>query len=118
MYSERLLAIVHGATHDGELAEATHQGVGGVPDCGPYIVLQFRVEDGGVVREARFQTYGCPTAIACAEVACTFSEGKPLARLGVLTAADLTLCVGGVAEGKEHCPQLAVQALAQVAPLE
>jgi NifU-like protein involved in Fe-S cluster formation len=116
MYSERLMAIVHGATHQGELVAPTHCGVGGTPGCGPYIELLFRVEE-GVVREARFQTYGCPTAMACAEIACTFSEGKSLARLGLLTAADLAACVGGVPEGKEHCPQLATLALARVAPL-
>jgi nitrogen fixation NifU-like protein len=114
VYSERLMRIVQGAIHQGELAAATHRGVGGRPGCGPYIVLLFRVDE-EIVREARFQTYGCPTAMACAEVACTFSEGKPLARLAALTAADLAACVGGVPEGKEHCPRLATEALARVA---
>jgi NifU-like protein involved in Fe-S cluster formation len=116
VYSERLMTIVQGATHQGELATATHRGVGGRPGCGPYILLLFRV-DGEVVKEARFQTYGCPTAMACAEVACTFSEGKPLARLVALTAVDLSTCVGGVPEGKEHCPRLATEALTQVSAL-
>jgi NifU-like protein involved in Fe-S cluster formation len=107
------MTIVQGATHQGELTTATHRGVGGSPGRGPYILLLFRVDE-EIVREARFQTYGCPTAMACAEVACTFSEGKRLARLGALTAADLAACVGGVPEGKEHCPRLATEALAQV----
>jgi nitrogen fixation protein NifU and related proteins len=117
MYSERLMTIFRGATHAGELAEATHGGVGGIPGCGPYIVLSLRVDE-GVVLEARFETYGCPTAIACAEMVCALCEGRTLSRLQVVTAADVERLVGGVPRGKEHCPALAVEALARVAPLE
>ena len=116
MYSERLMTIVHGATHQGELAAATHRGVGGSPGCGPYIVLLFRVVE-EIVREARFQTYGCPTAMACAEMACALSEGRSLSRLQILTPADLERLVGGVPRGKEHCPALAVEALTRAQPL-
>jgi NifU-like protein involved in Fe-S cluster formation len=116
MYSERLMRIFQGATHHGELAEATHRGVAGSPGCGPYVVLACRVEE-GVVTRARFETYGCPTAMACAEIVCTICEGRPVARLPPVTAADVALLAGGVPEGKEHCPALAVQALSALAPL-
>jgi NifU-like protein involved in Fe-S cluster formation len=116
MSSDRLMRIFRGATHHGELPEATHRGVAGSPGCGPYITLAFRIEE-GVVTQARFQTYGCPTAMACAEVVCTVCEGKLLSHLPAVTPADLTLLVGGVPEGKEHCPALAVQALSTLAPL-
>jgi NifU-like protein involved in Fe-S cluster formation len=115
MYSERLMAVFNAATHRGELPEATHRGVGGTPGCGPYITLLFRVED-GVVKQARFDTYGCPTAIACAEIVCTMSEGQALAQLPAVTPEDLSLLLGGVPRGKEHCPALAVQALTELAP--
>jgi NifU-like protein involved in Fe-S cluster formation len=116
MFSERLMRIFQGATHQGELPEANHVGVAGLPGCGPYVILAFRVEE-GVVTRARFETYGCPTAIACAEIVCTICEGRPLARLPPVTAADVTLLAGGVPEGKEQCPALAVQALSALAPL-
>jgi nitrogen fixation NifU-like protein len=114
MYSERLMTLFRGATHAGELPGETHRGVAGTPGCGPYIVLGLRVED-GVVRQARFRTYGCPAAMACAEVVCAVSEGRPLALLQALTAADVNHLVGGVPDGKEHCPELAAQALARAA---
>jgi NifU-like protein involved in Fe-S cluster formation len=116
VYSERLMTIVQGATHQGELAAATHRGVGGSPGCGPYIVLLFRV-GGEVVKEARFQTYGCPTAMACGEIVCALCEGRTLSRLQILTPADVERLVGGVPRGKEHCPALAVEALTQAQPL-
>jgi NifU-like protein involved in Fe-S cluster formation len=113
MYSERLMTLFRGATHAGELEGQTHRGVAGAPGCGPYVVLGLRVED-GVVRQARFQTHGCPVVMACAEVVCVLSEGRPLVLLQRLTAADVNRLVGGVPEGKEHCPELAARALAQV----
>jgi nitrogen fixation NifU-like protein len=114
VYSERLAALFHRAAHAGTADGETHRGLGGTPGCGPYVVLSFRVTE-DVVREARFQTYGCPAAIACSEAACAWSEGQPLAGLATVTAAEVTRWVDGVPEGKEHCPALAAEALRHVA---
>jgi nitrogen fixation NifU-like protein len=114
MYSERIMALFRGATHNGSAAGETHRGAGGERGAGPWMVLSARIEE-GVVREARFQTYGCPTAMACGEIACRLAEGKSLDLLGEISARVITLCVGGVAEGKEHCPELAAKALASLA---
>ena len=116
MYSERLMALFQAPVHGGVLPEATHRGVGGTPGGGPFLVLSLRVAD-GVIREARFQTYGCPAAIACSEAACAWSEGQPLDRLQKVTTTDVARWVEGVPEHKQHCLSLAVQALAHVAPL-
>lgn len=116
MYSERLMALFHSARHAGALVGATHRGVGGTPGGGPYLVLSFRVE-AGVVREARYKTYGCPAAIACAEAACAWSEQQELKTLTEATPSAVTEWVGGIPEGKEHCPELAARALTEVVAL-
>jgi nitrogen fixation NifU-like protein len=116
MYSERLMTWCRGATHAGEPAEETHRGVAGEPGCGPYLILRFQVEE-GQVRAARFRTYPCPVVTACAEATCALSEGRSLERLRLLTPAEIALLVGGVPEGKEHCPALAAEALARMAPV-
>jgi nitrogen fixation NifU-like protein len=108
------MLLFQSQAHRGELADATHRGVAGEPGCGPFIALTFRVE-AGAVKQAGWRTYGCPTAIACAEVVCVRSEGEPLVSLAGVTAEDVTRWVGGVIEGKEHCPELAARALAQAA---
>jgi NifU-like protein involved in Fe-S cluster formation len=73
--------------------------------------------EAGIVKAARFRTYGCPSAIACGEAVCTVSEGRELARAQALTAADVTHLVDGVPEGKEHCPALAAEALSRTVPM-
>jgi nitrogen fixation NifU-like protein len=94
----------------GALNEATHYGCGGEPGHGPSLQLWLRVE-GGVVKAAGWKSYGCPVAMACGEAVCAVSEGRTLEVLAQLTADDVRQLVGGVPEGKEHCPELAARAL-------
>src|SRR5262245_50372443 len=113
MYSDQLMRWFHGATHMGPLDKATHYGQGGEPGHGPYLQLWLRVE-GGVVKAARWKSYGCPVAMACGEAVCAVSEGRRLEALRELTSEDVARLVGGVPEGKEHCPELAAAALGGV----
>jgi nitrogen fixation NifU-like protein len=110
MYSERLLALFHSRAHAGNLEGATHCSEAGTPGAGPYMRLWLQVED-GIVVAARYKTYGCPAAIACAEAVCAWSEGRPIAVCVQVTAEAVREWAGGVPEGKEHCPELAAVAL-------
>jgi nitrogen fixation NifU-like protein len=110
VYSERLLTLFRNPAHVGTLADATHYGEGGVPGQGPYVQLWLRLREGRV-KAASFKTYGCPAAIACSEALCESVEGRILAELRRVDAAEVTERVGGVPEGKEHCPELAAAAL-------
>jgi len=109
MYSERLRELFHRRAHAGRLESATHYGEAGTPGQGPYVRLWLR-GDAGVVRAARYQTYGCPAVIACSEALCEALEGRPFADAAGVTPEQLAARVGGVPEGKEHCPQLAASA--------
>lgn len=89
------------------------------PDCvgraghvgqGPYMVLELRTDQHRIV-EARFQTYGCPAAIACGSYLASTVEGMSFERAGELTAEDIGQGLGGLPLGKEHCPPLAIEAL-------
>jgi nitrogen fixation NifU-like protein len=111
------MLLFQSQAHRGAVDDATHCGLAGEPGCGPFVALTFRVA-GGRVEAAGWRTYGCPTAIACAEVVCVRSEGEPLASLAAVTAAEVTRWVGGVIEGKEHCPALAAQALARAVAVD
>jgi len=116
-YPERLLVLFRSAAHGGDLPGATHFGQAGQPGGGPWIQFWFRAPD-GVVEAARWRTFGCPAAIGCSEAVCVQAEGQALARLQAVTAAEVTEWVGGVPEGKEHCPELAAQALRECRPWE
>src|SRR5205807_1408352 len=77
MLTPLLMLLYQSQAHAGELEGATHRGVAGEPGCGPYLVIRMRVKN-GIIREARFLTYGCPVMMACGELVCLRSEGEPL----------------------------------------
>jgi len=94
----------------GPLAEATHVGRVGEQGSGPYMTLWFVLEGDRITRAA-YQTYGCPSAIACGSMTATLLQGRTRDQALLLTAGDLVLVLGGIPEGKEHCAQMAVQAV-------
>ena len=52
-------------------------GLVGAPACGDVMRLQIKVED-GVIKEARFKTYGCGSAIAASSIATEWLKGLTL----------------------------------------
>jgi nitrogen fixation protein NifU and related proteins len=58
----------------------SHVGTGmvGAPACGDVMKLQIRVNDEGVIEDARFKTYGCGSAIASSSLVTEWVKGKTL----------------------------------------
>ena len=57
-----------------------HVGTGmvGAPACGDVMKLQIRVNEQGVIEDARFKTYGCGSAIASSSLVTEWVKGKTL----------------------------------------
>jgi nitrogen fixation NifU-like protein len=53
-------------------------GLVGAPACGDVMRLQIRVDDKGVIQDARFKTFGCGSAIASSSLATEWLKGKSL----------------------------------------
>lgn len=67
-YSEKVMDHYEHPRNVGTLdANAQDVGTGmvGAPACGDVMRLQIRVNDAGVIEDAKFKTYGCGSAIAC-----------------------------------------------------
>jgi len=108
--SEAASRFASDARFAGEIPGATHLGIAGSPGGGPYMKLWLRVLDSKIV-QAGYETYGCPTAMACGSATCQLISGGPVERAKRVTEQDLLVVIGGVPEGKEHCPRLAIEAL-------
>jgi NifU-like protein involved in Fe-S cluster formation len=93
-----------------EMADADLTGTAGIRGQGPYLQLFARL-DGGTVKEASYQTYSCPNAIACGSWVARWAEGRGPEILAKLDADDLMRVLGGLDLGKEHCAVLTVAAL-------
>ena len=112
MYSELAQEHIGNPRNPGPLAGATHEGTAGVPGDGPYMILWFEVRDGAIARAA-FRTYGCAAATAVGSITTVVLTGRTVEQALRLTARDIELVLGGLPEGKEHCPRLAVEAISK-----
>jgi nitrogen fixation protein NifU and related proteins len=110
MFSPRVLDHTVNPRNAGPLEGATHRGSAGDPGGGPYMTLWFLVE-GGAIRRASYETYGCPAAVACGSLCAQILPGRTVAQALSLTPRDIDALLGGLPEGKEHCPRLAARAI-------
>ncbi|HGJ5884068.1 MULTISPECIES: Fe-S cluster assembly scaffold IscU [Arsenophonus] len=53
-------------------------GMVGAPACGDVMKLQIKVNDAGIIEDARFKTYGCGSAIASSSLVTEWMKGKSL----------------------------------------
>ncbi|TWI55428.1 FeS assembly scaffold apoprotein IscU [Pseudomonas duriflava] len=80
-YSEKVIDHYENPRNVGKLdAEDPDVGTGmvGAPACGDVMRLQIKVNEQGVIEDARFKTYGCGSAIASSSLATEWMKGKTI----------------------------------------
>ena len=84
-------------------------GMVGAPACGDVMKLQIRVED-GIIRDAKFKTYGCGSAIASSSLVTEWVKGKTLDQAATIKNSQIAeeLALPPV---KIHCSILAEDAI-------
>ena len=80
------------------------------PSCGDFARFYLRIE-GDLVREARFQTYGCGPSIAASSVATELVRDQPVRALDELTPEAVEKALGGLPEDRRHAATMVVDAL-------
>ena len=113
-YSEKVLDHFKNPRNVGVLnKEAKNVGTGlvGAPECGDVMRLQIEVdEESGVIRDAKFKTFGCGSAIASSSLATEWLKGKSLDEAMTIDNMDIVeeLALPPV---KIHCSVLAEDAI-------
>lgn len=85
-------------------------GLVGAPACGDVMKLQIKVDQEGVIEDAKFKTFGCGSAIASSSLITEWVKGKTLGEAGTIknTAIAKELALPPV---KIHCSVLAEDAI-------
>ena len=85
-------------------------GMVGAPACGDVMRLQIKVNESGVIEDARFKTYGCGSAIASSSLLTGWVKGKTLDEAGEIKNSEIAeeLALPPV---KVHCSVLAEDAI-------
>ena len=112
-YSDKVLDHYENPRNVGKLdAEDPNVGTGmvGAPACGDVMRLQIKVNEQGIIEDAKFKTYGCGSAIASSSLATEWMKGKTLDEAETIKNTQLAeeLALPPV---KIHCSVLAEDAI-------
>jgi nitrogen fixation NifU-like protein len=82
----------------------------GAPACGDVMKLQIKVNDEGVITDAKFKTYGCGSAIASSSLATEWLKGRSLQQAQEIKNSDIATELA-LPPVKIHCSILAEDAI-------
>ena len=90
--------------------KAVGTGMVGAPACGDVMKLQIKVNDEGIIEDAKFKTYGCGSAIASSSLLTEWVRGKSVAQAQEIKNSEIAeeLALPPV---KIHCSVLAEDAI-------
>jgi nitrogen fixation NifU-like protein len=85
-------------------------GLVGAPACGDVMKLQLKVNDEGVIEDAKFKTFGCAAAIASSSLVTEWVKGKTLDEASAIENREIASYLS-LPPVKLHCSMLAEDAI-------
>lgn len=110
MYNEKILEIFKNPKHVGEVENYNAIGTVGNEVCGDIMQITMRIED-GIIKDAKFKTFGCTAAVASSSVATDMVIGKTLNEAMKITNKAVVEELEGLPPQKIHCSVLAEDAI-------
>ncbi|MGM9524895.1 MAG: Fe-S cluster assembly scaffold protein NifU, partial [Peptococcaceae bacterium] len=110
VYSETVMDHFRNPRNVGEIADADGVGEVGNAKCGDIMKIYLKIED-GIIQDAKFNTFGCGSAIASSSMATEMIKGKPVEEALELTNKAVVEALDGLPAQKIHCSVLAEEAV-------
>ena len=112
-YSEKVVEHAENPRNVGTLDKSDPNvgtGLVGAPACGDVMRLQIKVNDDGVIEDAKFKTFGCGSAIASSSLATEWLKGKTVEQAATIKNVDIVNELN-LPPVKIHCSVLAEDAI-------
>ena len=110
LYSEKVMDHFRNPRNVGIIEDANGIGEVGNAKCGDIMKMYLKIED-GIVKDVKFETFGCGSAIASSSMATELIKGKPVSEVKKLTNQAVAEALDGLPAYKMHCSVLAEEAI-------
>ena len=110
LYSEKVMDHFRNPRNVGVLEDANGVGTVGNAKCGDIMKMYLKIED-DIVKDVKFETFGCGSAIASSSMATELIKGKPVEEARQLTNKAVAEALDGLPDYKMHCSVLAQEAI-------
>ncbi len=109
-YSEKVIEHYRNPRNVGKIDNADAVGVAGSLACGDQLKIYLKIEN-NIVTDAKFQTFGCGSAVASSSILTEMIIGKSVDEVKKITNQDIADQLGGLPPEKMHCSVMGYEAL-------
>ena len=110
LYSDKVMDHFRHPRNVGIIEDADGVGQVGNAKCGDIMKIYLKIKD-GIIEDAKFETFGCGSAIASSSMATELIKGHPVEDALALTNKAVVEALDGLPAQKIHCSVLAEEAI-------
>ncbi|WP_294156480.1 Fe-S cluster assembly scaffold protein NifU [uncultured Clostridium sp.] len=110
IYTDKVMDHFQNPRNVGEIPDANGVGEVGNAKCGDIMKIYLKVED-NIIKDVKFKTFGCGSAIASSSMATEMIKGKTIDEAWELSNKAVAEALDGLPPVKMHCSVLAEEAI-------
>ncbi len=110
-YTDKVKEHFKNPKNVGEIENPDAVGVAGSLKCGDQLKLYLKIDENNVITDAKFQTFGCGSAVASSSILTEMVIGKTVEEAKKITNKEIAEMLGGLPPAKMHCSVMGREAL-------